>query len=86
MPPFRSTTVEFDDAPTKEKFIPEVMTRATCNSHGASHGSPCYVIPSEDGFSFFPAICNARAKRAGMNHEIRPASLEVFASRGNRRR
>lgn len=54
--------------------IPEVIDRASCDKHRAITGKPCWQVWTLAGGKL-PAICNARAKRAGFNAEINPASL-----------
>jgi hypothetical protein len=57
------------------KFIPTVIDRGPCEMHGVSTGVPCFHIRGDRGY--LPAICNRRARAAGMNSEISQNAFTV---------
>lgn len=72
------------DGPTTDLHVPYVLDRTDCGKHDAPVGNPCYLIPKVDDQGHYMGICNTRAKKAGMNGEIKPASLIRFSSRAVR--
>lgn len=76
-----------DDVPTTELYVPRVILRTSCVIHEVETGEPCHEFESLISDTIVGGICNARARRAGMNAPIRPASLDRSLSgqsyRGN---
>lgn len=68
------------DRPTTVTFIPAVMAASTCKKHGAAEDEPCYVLNERRG------VCNARAKRAGFNHEVSEKSRKNSVGSAESRR
>lgn len=64
------------DVPTTELFVPQVMDRIGCVEHDTIPGVPCYWFQSLISDKWIEAVCNRRARRAGMTAPIRPASLD----------
>lgn len=65
----------FQDTQTDELFIPAVIDRIRCGPHGKDTTQPCWWVPSLAS-GYLPAICNARALRAGYQGDINPKSLQ----------
>ncbi len=65
-----------DDSPTTELYVPRVILRSSCLEHEAETGEPCHTFESLISDEIIEGICNGRARRAGMNAPIRPASLD----------
>lgn len=69
--PRYSTAVPILDS---EPRIPDVLDRSACAKHNAEFYNPCWTIWKLDGGKS-PAVCNSRAKRAGFDAPISPASM-----------
>lgn len=67
--------VEFADSPSTELFVPGVVFRTNCDSHGADFGIPCFSFGALTSTNEISGICNHRAIKAGVNGPIRDASL-----------
>lgn len=63
------------DIPTTQLFVPSAIHRVPCEQHEAPLGVHCHRFESLISDTMIYGICNSRAKRAGMNDRIRPASL-----------
>lgn len=70
------TAKKTDDTPTTDLYVPLVVDRTNCLVHGARHGEWCHVFESIISDAITGGICNHRARSAGMNAPIRPASLD----------
>lgn len=62
---------------TKELYIPRVIQDQECKRHNAPIGIPCFHIPRSDGFGYYAAVCNRRAKNTGFRHAIDENSLRI---------
>lgn len=73
---FQKNAPIVDDIPTTELYVPRVILRSSCVIHSAESGEPCHSFESLISDDIVSGICNARARKAGMNAPIRPASLD----------
>lgn len=69
-----------NETPTRNLFLGTVLERQPCGRHNVPRGVPCFHVPRSDG-SYSVAICNKRARKAGMDHHIRAASLTMHRSK-----
>lgn len=59
--------------------ITRIVNSTTCADHAAGiTGMPCFHVPKLGGFGYFAGICGKRAKKAGMNGRVSPASLRLM--------
>lgn len=70
------TAKKIDDTPTTDLYVPLVVERTACLVHGVEPGEWCHVFESIISDAIIGGICNHRARRAGMDAPIRPASLD----------
>lgn len=68
------------DIPTIDLFVPVIISRIACSKHNADIHKACFTIVTSDGERTYSGICNSRAKRYGMNGQIRPASLRIMGT------
>jgi hypothetical protein len=61
--------------------IVPIINRQACNKHVAPLGIPCFHLPRNYGFGFYPAICNKRAKLAGATGKISQSSYQTKQQR-----
>lgn len=68
------------EVPTTRLYLDDVVLRTACHNHGAPVGSACWTFwggtDGTDENVLHEGICNDRARRAGMDHPIRPTSLD----------
>lgn len=70
--------------PTTELFVPSIVLRSKCVSHGAEYGDPCFSFGALTSKKIIHGVCNRRAVKSGLNGRIKEASLRTNTTRVRR--
>lgn len=68
-----------DEGPTTPDYYVDVtVERTACKKHQARKGESCWLYLSAVTNTYVRAVCNQRARAAGMTAHISPKSLTVY--------